>query len=225
MLSNTNRERMAAVAKGLGELLGDVVFVGGATTELYIDVDITVAEVRPTDDIDCIVQIGSRREYAHLEERLRRQGFENAQRVICRWMYQGITVDVMPTDEDILGFSNRWYRDGILHGIPFTIDTDITIRILSLPYFIACKLEALFSRGMADLRLSKDFEDLVFLLHYRPTLPEEVKGTGGVSAYVQHSFHKLLNLPELEEAIFCVLPAGENESEYVEMVMTQMKAI
>jgi len=62
----------------------------------------------------------------------------------------------MPTDEKILGFSNRWYSQGIVHSIPYEIEKNITIRILSIPYFIGCKLEALFNRGMGDLRLSKD---------------------------------------------------------------------
>jgi hypothetical protein len=28
---------------------------------------------------------------------------------ICRWIYQDIKVDVMPTDENVLGFNNQWY--------------------------------------------------------------------------------------------------------------------
>src|SRR4051812_1067118 len=32
---------------------------------------------------------------------------------ICRWDYDGLTVDVMPTDGKILGFNNRWYSDGL----------------------------------------------------------------------------------------------------------------
>lgn len=221
----TNRERIAAIAKGLGELVEEVVFVGGATTELYIDASTPVAEIRPTDDIDCIINIASRREYAELEERLRRQGFQNHQTVICRWMYQGIVVDVMPTEETILGFTNRWYRDGIVNAVPFAISDGIRIQILSLLYFAASKLEALFNRGMDDIRLSKDFEDLVFLLHYRPSLPEEVKENDDVKEYIRECFRKLLQLPELDEAIFCVLPAGENEVDYIEMVKEQMVTV
>jgi hypothetical protein len=32
---------------------------------------------------------------------------------ICRWVVEDVKVDVMPTDEDILGFSNKWYSQAI----------------------------------------------------------------------------------------------------------------
>ena len=32
---------------------------------------------------------------------------------ICRSRYENFTIDVMPTDERILGFSNHWYRPAI----------------------------------------------------------------------------------------------------------------
>jgi hypothetical protein len=46
-------------------------------------------------------------------ERLRALGFledtsEGAP--LCRWVHSGTILDVMPLDEKILGFSNRWYR-------------------------------------------------------------------------------------------------------------------
>ena len=46
-------------------------------------------------------------------ERLRALGFredisEGAPR--CRWLIDGMELDVMPVDEKVLGFTNRWYR-------------------------------------------------------------------------------------------------------------------
>lgn len=41
------------------------------------------------------------------------QGFQEDTREgapLCRWVRHGTTLDVMPLDEKILGFSNRWYR-------------------------------------------------------------------------------------------------------------------
>jgi hypothetical protein len=34
-------------------------------------------------------------------------------RFIGRYKINEIIVDVMPTDEYVLGFSNRWYREGV----------------------------------------------------------------------------------------------------------------
>ena len=67
-------------------------------------------------------------------------------------------VDVMPISENILGFTNEWHATAMENAVPFTIDA-IRIRILNVPYFFATKLSALRSRGMRDLRTSKDFED------------------------------------------------------------------
>ncbi len=152
----------------------------------------------------------------NLEERIRKQGFENDRKMICRWHYEGITVDIMPTDPKILGFSNRWYKEGLTHSIPFNLDKNITIRILSEPYFIACKLEALFNRGMTDLRLSKDLEDIVFLLNNNVPLSAN---NPALSNYISGQVSILLSRPELREAIFCVLPFGENNPEYVDGVI------
>jgi len=48
-----NIANIEAVARGLGELLGDVTFVGGAATTLYVD-DPGAADARPTFDVDCV---------------------------------------------------------------------------------------------------------------------------------------------------------------------------
>ena len=51
--------------------------------------------------------------YAEFSERLRKLGFQEDAREgapLCRWRQQTTTLDVMPLDEEILGFSNTWYR-------------------------------------------------------------------------------------------------------------------
>jgi hypothetical protein len=93
-------------------LRDQVVFVGGATVAFYVDR--MAEEVRPTDDVDVVVEIWTYKEYAALEEQLRKMGFTNdhSSRVICRYRVQGIVVDVMPTGENVLGFQNKWYPEG-----------------------------------------------------------------------------------------------------------------
>ena len=158
----TNIEMIKTVVQGLDELVKEVVFVGGAVTELYIADRSQISEVRQTDDVDCIIELTSRKDYVKLEEQLRKQKFENDQKVICRWHYKGVTVDIMPTDERILGFSNRWYSEGIIYSIPYEIEKGMTIQILSIPYFIGCKLEALFNRGNARPKTKQRFRGYCF---------------------------------------------------------------
>ncbi|MEI9809551.1 MAG: hypothetical protein WDO16_17700 [Bacteroidota bacterium] len=75
MSHRINLTRIKAVSNALGELKDKVVFVGGATVSLYADR--AAPEVRPTDDVDILVEISSRWDFAALEEQLRKIGFQN----------------------------------------------------------------------------------------------------------------------------------------------------
>jgi len=102
---------LRTVATRLGALREEVVFVGGMIRSLLLT-DPAAAAARSTDDIDVVAAIGSRNEYYELAERIRRLGFREDQREgapLCRWIVEGLTVDVMPDRESALGFSNRWY--------------------------------------------------------------------------------------------------------------------
>jgi hypothetical protein len=70
-----NITRIKAVYNALGDLKNKVVFVGGATVSLYADRQAT--EVRPTDDVDILVEISSNWEFADLEQQLRDRDFKN----------------------------------------------------------------------------------------------------------------------------------------------------
>jgi hypothetical protein len=51
----------------------------------------------------------SHQEYAALDEKLRRLGFENDQTsgIICRYQINGLVVDIVPTQSQALGFTNK----------------------------------------------------------------------------------------------------------------------
>ena len=111
MIASPAIEWVRIVADRLGDLRDEVVFLGGATVGLLIT-DPAAAAVRPTKDVDVIVEVATWGEYAPLQDRLREHGFtEDTEEgaPLCRWVIEGIKVDVMPTNEAILGFSNRWY--------------------------------------------------------------------------------------------------------------------
>jgi hypothetical protein len=56
---------------------------------------------------------------------------------LCRWQYEGISIDVMLCDESVLGFSNRWYRPDIANSIRYQLPSDRQILIFSTPYLLA----------------------------------------------------------------------------------------
>lgn len=92
-MPSTNILMLQTVAKGLGELKDEMVFVGGSVAELYAD-NPAASEIRPTIDVDCVVEISSRLKFARLEEKLRAKGFANdtsKSAPICRWIYRRYT--------------------------------------------------------------------------------------------------------------------------------------
>ena len=210
MSHRENITRIKAVYNALEELASEVVFVGGATVSLYADRP--TGETRPTDDVDILIEILKYNGYAALEEKLRSKGFVNdwESGVICRFQIKGLIVDVMPTDDQVLGFANRWYPDGHAQAIPYKLDDGYTIRIFSPVYFLATKLEAFADRGGGDGRLSSDFEDIVFVLANRTNIWDEIREAGGaVGQFVRESFHTLLQNPHLEEWISSHLDYSE----------------
>lgn len=107
---NPNLHIMIAAARRLGELCDKMVFIGGCATGLLIT-DPAAPAVRPTIDVDVIIEVVSRSELYEFETELRKIGFHQTLTEdvpICRWIAEDIILDVMPTKTDILGFSNKW---------------------------------------------------------------------------------------------------------------------
>jgi predicted nucleotidyltransferase len=191
-----NIQMVQIVATGLKDLLPEIVFVGGATIALYLS-EKTAAEgssVRPTDDVDCTLEVTTRAEYNKLEEQIRSLGFNHVTTQgapVCRWFFSGVTVDIMPADPKIIGFSNRWYRDGIRRAVPFALPSGLSIQLFTIPYLLASKVEAFRDRGKGDFIFSRDFEDIITVIdgaeNVRAALassPNEVKN------YLRDQFQK-----------------------------------
>jgi predicted nucleotidyltransferase len=194
MINHTqNITRIKVVHSALGELATKTIFVGGATASLYADRPYD--DTRVTDDIDVIVELFDYKGFAEIEEKLRAKGFKNdfESRVICRYKYQGLIVDIMPTDETVLGFSNKWYASGFKQAIDFEIDEACTVKIFTAAYFLASKLEAFKSRGNNDGRTSTDFEDIIFVLNTRNAIWQDLQDAPPeVNEYLKLEFRTLL---------------------------------
>ena len=215
MSHRKNIVRIKAVHNNLADLKDKVVFVGGATISLYADRQ--TLEVRPTDDVDVIIELINYNERAKLEEKLRSIGFQHDMEstVVCRFKIQGIIVDIMPTTPDSIGFSNQWYPEGFKKAMEYNIDDSNIIKILSSPYFIATKLEAFKGRGDGDGRTSQDFEDIVYVLENRQTIWEELNNTtGDIRNYLINEFKKLKDNANLFEWIDCHVEYGSPPASY-----------
>ncbi|OJW77425.1 MAG: hypothetical protein BGO69_18795 [Bacteroidetes bacterium 46-16] len=203
MSHHTNIVRIKGVYHALRELGKQVVFVGGATVSLYADKP-EHADVRPTNDVDVLVEIATYGEFAKVQEKLNELGFEvdAESNVICRYKHQGLIVDVMPTEEDVLGFKNKWYPEGFVNKEIIALDEHVSVNIFTAPYFIASKLEAFGDRGGNDGRTSSDFEDIIFVLDNRDSIWEEIERSNDkVKEYLKDEFKKLIENQYAEEWI------------------------
>lgn len=199
-----NLAALKTVAEALSQLRQKVVFVGGSVVELYCD-DPARGEARPTDDIDVVVEILSRGSHADLEYELRQIGFRHdiESGINCRFKYKDIIVDIMPTDAQILGFTNRWYKAGINNTISAFLDEKVVIEIFSLPYFLASKAEALKSeRHGADFRFNSDFEDIIYIFDNCTTIVQDIlQAENEIQIYLINELSQLLNRPFIEEEV------------------------
>jgi predicted nucleotidyltransferase len=202
--------RIKAVNQVLKGLDQEYVFVGGATVSLYADDPKTASAIRPTDDVDILVELASYAGYTELDKRLLAIGFKNdiTSDVICRYKIQGITVDVMPTNPEAIGFSNKWYPEGFQTAIDYQLEKGTDIKIFSLPYFVATKWEAFKGRG-TDYRTSTDFEDLVYVFENAGDFEAQMLAAPRhLIAYLRSEFEPLLDRDDFEEGLYAHLTGG-----------------
>jgi predicted nucleotidyltransferase len=199
-----NAEMLEVVAQALGDLCDELVFVGGCAVGLLCTSP-HAPPPRITYDVDVVAEVAALSAYHALEEKVAARGFTrdmSPDAPICRWRLGEVEVDLMPTDESILGFSNRWYPLAIASASEFSLPGGRTIRLISAPAFLATKLEAFATRGQADLMSSHDFEDIVNVLEGRPGIETEVAEAGGELAdYLASRFGEIVSHPDFENTL------------------------
>lgn len=220
--NQVNREVIIKVAEGLQELRREMVFVGGATLSLYAD-DPAADAVRPTSDVDLSVSLAGYGAWSRLQERLQELRFypDPTSPVICRFTFEGITIDVMPDDPQILGFSNPWYQPGLGQSNSIALTPNLRIRILPVAYFLATKFSAFHSRGGNSLT-SHDFEDVIYITDNRLHLIAEISDAPiEVRKYLQQEYRQILDSRYRDET----LSAHLGEPSRLQLLLEKMEQI
>lgn len=204
MSNHPNVELLEYVAEALEELADRFVFLGGSTTTLLLT-DPAAPPARASIDVDAIVRADNLADYHRLGKALRKKGFAEDTSdgaPVCRWRTEKVVFDVMPTDETILGFGNRWYEPAIETAGSYELPSGRSIRLASAPYFLATKLEAFHGRGHGDYLASEDVEDIISVLDGRPELVDEL-GAADVSVrrYLAEEISHLLAIDGFRQAL------------------------
>ncbi len=219
------------VAEALGELNSEVVYLGGTVAPLLLT-DPAAYTIRPTDDVDVIVEVTSRPGYDNLEAELRERGFRHDTSdgaPICRWLIDSVRVDVMPTDPDILGFSNRWYPYALRTASRYPLNDQLSIRLISPVAFLATKIEAFRSphrRFGGDFRASHDLEDVLAVLDGRPQLDEEIaRAELDVREYLSDAFRDFLSESRFRDAVPGHLEPGPTNTDRSLLLLRRLETL
>jgi hypothetical protein len=203
-----------------------MVFLGGATTALLITDPASIA-IRATRDVDAVVEVSSRVDYQfRWREALLARGFRedtDEGAPLCRWVVDGVKVDFMPPNSEILGFTNRWYP-AVLENFTEVSIGDFGLRVVTPAYFVGTKLEAFEGRGKGDYMASHDVEDIVTVVDGRPDLSDEVaRATPELRGYVRSAVSSMLASRAFLDALPGHLPPEVGGQARVPIVMERLR--
>lgn len=125
--ADPNLQRVELVARALGDLCDELIFVGGCAAGMLCT-SVQAPPPRATFDVDLVAEVTALAGYHALEARFTARGFVRdmaPDAPICRWRVGNVEVDLMPTDERVLGFSNRWYPIATATAMPMVLPSGV----------------------------------------------------------------------------------------------------
>lgn len=223
-----NIQMLELVAQALDELCEELLFVGGCAAGLLCTSP-SAAPARVTYDVDVVAEVVALSAYHALEEKFAARGFVrdmSPDAPICRWRLGEVEVDLMPTDDRVLGFANRWYPLAHKSAQRMTLPGGRQIRLISAPAFLATKLEAFATRGRGDLMSSHDFEDIINVLDGRPEIVDEVAlAEDELASYLATCFGDIARHTDFENTLPGLVEFDELYEERVGRVRERINAI
>ena len=214
---------MELAVEALGPLIEELVLIGGCAVGLLIT-DRARPPVRPTIDVDLVTEVATLSNYYALCDRLRGVGFKDGD-IICRFSKGNVLIDIVPTDEAILKFTNRWYAGAAKNAVPWTLKNGRQIRLITAPFFLATKIESFHSRGNGDY-LHHDIEDIINLVDGRAEIVKEVQAAEGeVREFLQQEFDDLLADPGFMDRMPWLLNPDEVSQARLPLILDRLRAL
>lgn len=206
--------RVAAVARALGDLSADVVFIGGAIAPL-LQTHPAMPRVRATDDVDAVVASTTYASHHSLETQLVALGFTRRiadSKHAHRWRApDGTPFDLVPAGAHLGGSGNRWDQAALETAIASEIAPGLVIRHASAPGFLALKWAAFHDRGSSDPFSSQDLEDILALVVSRDAMVQEfLAAPAAIRERVQGGFRWLIDSPDYDDLVAAHLGTAQS---------------
>jgi hypothetical protein len=138
--------------------------------------DVARPPIRQAKGVELVTEVATTAKYYGLCQKLLYLGFREDMEVIGRWSKGPLLIDVLPSDESVLGITNRWHAPAIRNASAHILPSRRRIRLIRAPYFLAAKLESFRMRGCGDF-LHHDIEDIVNLVDGRQEIAAESRST------------------------------------------------
>ena len=203
-MSKIGINEIRIVAEKLCELDKRFVLIGGCSPQFIVDVRYKET-VRPTMDIDFVIESESRIDYSNIEQKLRDLGFKHDMRPNkpkCKWHYDKIEVDILPSSPKAAEFGSRWFEMALDMAFSQQLDNGLSINVINPACFLAAKLDAFFDRGKNDYYGSADLEDIIMLLESCSALLEDIQSAPKeLRTYVANGINRLLGSHNFIEAL------------------------
>jgi hypothetical protein len=201
-------DRLAAVARALGSLLAEVVFIGGAVAPLLQE-EPPLPLVRPTKDVDAVTASSSYSSFNRLEEGLRALGFReglthpNEAAHAHRWTApDGTPFDLVPAGQHLGASGNPWDHYAVATAQELELQPELVIRHVSAAGFLALKWTAYRDRGKEHPLDSHDLEDIVALVVSRPNIVTEFESAPvAVRDVIANEVTEFLAIDDVQELL------------------------
>jgi hypothetical protein len=200
---------MIRVARALGPLVDEVVFIGGAIAPL-LQTEPVLDRVRPTQDVDAVIATTRYSTIDSLQDRLRASGFRHDhlhtghvhRYVLATVDEPSIFFDLVPAGAHLGASGNPWDSLAIETAVEATLEAGVVIRHAAAPAFLALKWSAHEDRGGNDPFASHDLEDILGVIACRPTIVREIEnGPVQIREYLARCASALVAHPDLAEII------------------------
>lgn len=221
-------ERIVSIARDLGPLASEVVFIGGAIAPL-LHTEARIPRTRPTKDVDGVIASHTYTDSDRIHRELRNLGFRHdraASGHLHRWIASsGGVFDLVPAGDHTGGSGNPWDVAAIASSASVIIE-GVAFRHAAAPAFIAMKVEAFNDRGGGDPLASHDIEDVVALIACRASIVSDVATADqAVRARVRQFASHLIESGAAEELLASHLNNADDVRSTVRIALERINMI